>query len=46
MEVATADLFDQHGDALQRCDLQFRQFGGRRRVSGRIRTLRVAATAL
>ena len=40
MEVATADLIDQHGDALQSCDLQFRQFGGRRRFSGRIRTVR------
>ena len=29
MEVATADLIDQHGDSLQSCDLQFRQFGGR-----------------
>ena len=26
MEVATADLIDQHGDSLQSCDLQFRQF--------------------
>jgi regulator of ribonuclease activity A len=40
MEVATADLIDQHGDALQSCDLQFRQFGDRRRFSGRIRTVR------
>jgi regulator of ribonuclease activity A len=40
MEGTTADLFDQHGDVLQSCDLQFRQFGGRSRFSGRIRTVR------
>jgi regulator of ribonuclease activity A len=40
MEVLTADLIDRHGDALQSCDLQFRQFGGRSRFSGRIRTVR------
>ena len=40
MEVATADLIDQHGESLQSCDLQFRQFGGRNRFSGRIRTVR------
>jgi regulator of ribonuclease activity A len=40
MEVATADLIDQHGESLQSCDLQFRQFGERKRFSGRIRTVR------
>ena len=40
MEVLTADLIDRHGDALQSCDLQFRQFGGRSRFSGRVRTVR------
>jgi regulator of ribonuclease activity A len=40
MDVATADLIDRHGDALQSCDLQFRQFGGRSRFWGRIRTVR------
>ena len=40
MEVATADLIDQHGESLQSCDLQFRQVGGRNRFSGRIRTVR------
>ena len=40
MEVATADLIDQHGESLQSCDLQFRQFGGRKRFSGRTRTVR------
>jgi hypothetical protein len=24
---STADLYDEHGDALQSCDLQLRQFG-------------------
>jgi regulator of ribonuclease activity A len=36
----TADLYDEHGDALQSCDLQFRQFGGRSRFSGRAVTVR------
>jgi regulator of ribonuclease activity A len=40
MDVATADLIDRHGDALESCDLQLRQFGGRSRFSGRIRTVR------
>jgi regulator of ribonuclease activity A len=40
VEVRTADLIDQHGAALQSCDLQFRQYGGRRRFSGPIRTVR------
>jgi regulator of ribonuclease activity A len=31
---ATADLYDEHGDALQSCDQQFRQFRGRSRFSG------------
>jgi regulator of ribonuclease activity A len=38
-EPATADLYDEHGDALQSCDLQFRQYGGRSRFSGRIVTV-------
>ena len=40
MDVATADLIDRYEDALQSCDLQFQQFGGRSRFSGRIRTVR------
>ena len=40
MDVLTADLIDRHGETLQSCDLQFRQFGGRWRFSGRIRTVR------
>lgn len=37
---ATADLFDTHGDALQSCDVQFRDLGGRRRFHGGVRTVR------
>jgi regulator of ribonuclease activity A len=40
MDFGTADLVDQHGEALQSCDLQFRQYGGRSRFHGRIRTVR------
>jgi regulator of ribonuclease activity A len=40
MDFQTADLVDQHGEALQSCDLQFRQFGGRSRFDGPIRTVR------
>jgi regulator of ribonuclease activity A len=39
MEFRTADLVDEHGEALQSCDLQLRQFGGRRRFHGPIRTV-------
>jgi regulator of ribonuclease activity A len=39
MEFRTADLVDQHGEALQSCDLQLRQFGGRSRFHGPIRTV-------
>ena len=39
-EPATADLYDEHGDALQSCDLQFRQFGGRAAFSGPAVTVR------
>ena len=39
MEFRTADLVDEHGEALQSCDLQLRQFGGRRRLHGPIRTV-------
>ena len=38
-DPATADLYDEHGDALQSCDVQFRQFGGRARFSGRVVTV-------
>jgi regulator of ribonuclease activity A len=39
MEFRTADLVDEHGEGLQSCDLQLRQFGGRRRFHGPIRTV-------
>jgi len=38
--VATADLYDEHEEALQSCDLQLRQYGGRVRFSGEIVTVR------
>ena len=37
---ATADLVDAHGDALDSCDTQFRQFGGRRSFHGPVVTVR------
>ncbi|OXM63631.1 MULTISPECIES: ribonuclease E activity regulator RraA [Amycolatopsis] len=39
MTFSTADLVDEHGDELRVCDTQFRQFGGRRVFSGRVRTV-------
>jgi regulator of ribonuclease activity A len=38
--VSTADLYDEHGEALQSCELQFRQFGGRVTFSGPAVTVR------
>ena len=38
--ILTADLVDQHGDALESCDLQLRQLGGRARFQGEIVTVR------
>ena len=35
----TVDLVDAHQAAVRTCALQFRQFGARRRFSGRIRTV-------
>jgi len=40
MTFLTADLIDAHGDKLQSCETQFRQFGGRRRFHGPVRTIR------
>jgi regulator of ribonuclease activity A len=40
MDGSTADLMDQRGDELDSCEIQFTQFGGRARFSGRIRTVR------
>ncbi len=37
--VTTADLADSYGPDLGVCDLQFRQFGGRRLFSGPVRTV-------
>ena len=37
---ATADLYDEHGDNLQSCDLQFRQYGATRSFAGTITTVR------
>ena len=39
MDFRTADLVDERGDEALSCDVQFRQFGARRRFSGRIRTV-------
>jgi len=36
----TADLVDEHGDAVASCDVQFRQYGGSPRFEGRVRTVR------
>jgi regulator of ribonuclease activity A len=38
--ISTADLYDEHGEALQSCDLQFRQFGGRTAFTGPAVTVR------
>ena len=40
MSVSTADLYDEHGEALGSCDLQFRQLGGHRVFSGPAVTIR------
>ncbi len=37
---ATADLVDAHSDIVHSCEAQFRQFGGRRRFFGSIRTVK------
>lgn len=39
-DIATADLYDEHEEALQSLDLQLRQFGGRRSFEGTIVTIR------
>jgi regulator of ribonuclease activity A len=38
--TSTADLYDEHGEALQSCDVQFTQYGKRRRFQGTISTIR------
>ncbi|MEU0569924.1 ribonuclease E activity regulator RraA [Nonomuraea sp. NPDC005983] len=40
MTIVTADLYDERGDELDSCDLQFRQYGGRRAFHGVIATVR------
>ena len=38
--IATADLYDERGDELDSCALQFQDLGGRTAFSGPIRTIR------
>jgi regulator of ribonuclease activity A len=40
MSFTTADLYDEHGDTLGSCDLQFRQYGAHRTFSGPAATVR------
>jgi len=40
MSFATADLVDAHADVVRSCDAQFRQYGGRVRFAGPIRTIK------
>ncbi|MHA7155609.1 ribonuclease E activity regulator RraA [Arthrobacter sp. TMN-50] len=40
MNFTTADLVDEHADAVNSCDLQMRQMGGQPRFAGTIRTIR------
>lgn len=38
--LVTADLVDAHADSVRSCTVQFRQFGGRARFFGRVRTIK------
>ena len=38
--MSTADLYDEYGERLQSCDVQFRQFGGRAEFDGIAVTVR------
>jgi regulator of ribonuclease activity A len=38
--LSTADLVDAHGEKVRSCSVPFRQFGGRTRFFGRVRTLK------
>lgn len=40
MSIATADLYDERGDALDSLSLQLRDFGGTRAFDGPVRTVR------
>jgi len=39
--IATADIYDEHGEDLASCTTQFRDFGARKAFTGVIETLRV-----
>ena len=39
-DIATADLYDELGDALDSCSTQFTQYGGRARFNGTIVTIK------
>lgn len=39
--IPTADLYDEYGEDLDSCDVQFVQFGGRRHFRGAATTIRV-----
>jgi regulator of ribonuclease activity A len=40
MTYLTADLVDAHSDVVKSCEIQFRQYGGRKRFHGPIRTVK------
>ena len=42
MEFTTADLVDAHSDVVKSCEAQFRQYGGRVRFHGPVRTIRTS----
>ena len=39
-QLSTADLYDEHGEDLQSCSVQFRQLGGRNTFEGAVSTIR------
>ncbi|MGG5257818.1 ribonuclease E activity regulator RraA [Phycicoccus avicenniae] len=39
-DFTTADLYDEHGDALQSCSVQLRRYGGVARFTGPVSTVR------
>lgn len=41
MAFLTADLVDEYSDVLRCCDIQFRDYGGRTRFHGPVRTLKL-----
>jgi regulator of ribonuclease activity A len=38
--LVTADLVDAYGESVRSCSVQFRQYGGRARFLGRVRTIK------